>query len=197
MTISMTSILPLLLADAGIPMIALTLPLMLIALIPVIAIEGFLCKKWLGLTISEAMKCNAVSNVVSTIIGVPLTWAVMLGVQFGAMASFDQSTTVQNWNSPLATVILFLFHSAWIGPAEGKNVWWIPAAILVLLVPFFLASWGLEYAVIAYMVGMPEGGPPKLEYPHVKLAVRNANLVTYGVMFIAAATWLVISLPRH
>jgi len=37
----------------------------------------------------------------------------MLAVQFEAMASFDRSTAVQNWNSPLATVILFLFHSAW------------------------------------------------------------------------------------
>jgi hypothetical protein len=64
-----TAFLPLL-ADAGIPMIFLTLPLMLMLLIPVIAIEGFLCKKWLGLTTWEAMKSNAVSNLASTLIGV-------------------------------------------------------------------------------------------------------------------------------
>jgi hypothetical protein len=61
-----------LLADAGIPMIALTLPLMLMLLIPVIVIEGLLCKKWLGLTNWEAMKSNAVSNLVSTLVGIPL-----------------------------------------------------------------------------------------------------------------------------
>jgi len=44
-------------------------------------------------------------------------------------------------------------------------VWWIPAAILFLLVPFFFVSYGIEYGVVAYMVGMPEGGPPKLAYP--------------------------------
>jgi hypothetical protein len=82
----------------------------------------------------------------------------MLAAQFEAMASFDRSTAVQNWNSPLATVILFLFHSAWTGPAETQNVWWIPAAILVLVVPFFFVSYGIEYGIVAYMVGMPERG---------------------------------------
>jgi hypothetical protein len=65
----------LLLADAGIPMIAVTFPLMLLLLIPVIVAEGFLCKKWLGLSTWEAMKSNALSNLASTIVGVPLAWA--------------------------------------------------------------------------------------------------------------------------
>jgi len=122
--------LALLLADAGIPMIALTLPLMLILLIPVILIEAFLCKRWLRLTNWEAMKSNTVANLVSTIVGVPLAWAIMLGLQFAAMASVDQRTNLLNSNSPLATAVVFLLHSAWIGPAEGHNAWWIPAATL-------------------------------------------------------------------
>jgi hypothetical protein len=179
-----------LLADAGIPMIALTLPLMLMLLIPVIVIEGVLCKKWLGLKNWETMKSNAVSNLVSTLIGIPLAWAIMLGLQFGAMASVDQRSHFLDSNSPLATAVAFFLHSAWIPPAEGSNVWWIPAAILVLLVPFFFASYGIEYFVMAYMIGMPSGGPENLAYPRIRTAVRNANLVTYGAMFIAASIWL-------
>jgi hypothetical protein len=38
-----------LLADVGIPMISLALPLMVVLLIPLIAIKGFLCRRWLGL----------------------------------------------------------------------------------------------------------------------------------------------------
>jgi hypothetical protein len=79
-----------LLADAGIPMIALTFPLMLILLIPVIVTEGFLCKKWLGLSTWEAMKSNAVSNLASTIVGVPLAWAIMLGVEFATLGIVDR-----------------------------------------------------------------------------------------------------------
>jgi len=186
-----------LLADAGIPMIALTLPLMVMLLIPVVVIEGLLCKRWLGLTNWEAMKSNAVANLVSTIVGVPLAWAIMLGLEFTAIASVDQKTSVLDSSRPLATVIAFLLHSAWIGPVEGNNAWWIPAATLVLLVPFFFVSYGLEYLVMAYMIGMPSGGPENLAYPRVKWAVRNANLVTYGTMFVATTIWLLISLPHH
>ena len=89
-----------------------------------------------------------------------------------------------------------LFSSAWIGPPEGNQAWMIPAAILALLVPFFFASYGTEYLVMKHMVGMPEGGNPKLAYPRVRIAVRNANLITYGAMFAASSVWLVI-LFRH
>ena len=181
-----------LLADAGITMIAMTLPPMLMLLIPVIVVEGLLCKKWLGLTNWDAMKSNAVSNLVSTIVGVPLAWGIMLVLQFAAIASVDRLNFL-NSNSPLATAIAFLLHSAWIGPAEGNREWWIPAAILVLLVPFFLASYGIEYTVMAYMIGMPAGGPENLTYPRVRKAVRNANLATYGMMFIATSIWLVFT----
>jgi hypothetical protein len=181
-----------LLADAGIPMIFFTLPAMLMLLIPIILLEGFLCKKWLGLTTWEAMKANAVSNLASTIIGVPVAWAVMFGLEFGAMGLAEKSHAIDNWHSPLANLIFLLMGSAWIGSPAA-----IPAATLVLLVPFFFASYGIEYLVIRFMVGMPDGGPPNLVYPRVRIAVRNANLISYGSMFVATAVWLLLSLPHH
>lgn len=191
-----SALLPLL-ADAGIPMIFLTLPAMVMLLIPVIVIEGLLCKKWLELTTWQAMKSNAVSNLASTIVGVPVAWAIMLALEFGTMSVVDKSQTIQNWHSPIANVIFFSLSSAWIGPPEGKNAWLIPAATLVLLVPFFFASYGLEYLVMRFMVGMPDGGPPKLAYPNVRVSVRNANLITYGAMFLATSVWLLLSLRNH
>jgi hypothetical protein len=188
---------PTLLADAGVPMILLTFPAMLMLLIPVIVIEGLLCKKWLGLTMAEAMKSNAASNLASTIIGIPVAWAIMLGVEFVTFGIIERSNPIQNWRSPLAQVIWFFLGSAWIGPPSEKNVWVIPAATLVLLVPFFLASYGIEYLVVKHMVGMPEGGPPNLAYRRVRIAVRNANLVTYGAMFVATSVWLFFSFVRR
>jgi hypothetical protein len=44
---------------------------------------------------------------------------------------------------------------------------------------------------------MPEGGPPNLAYRRVRIAVRNANLITYGAMFVATSVWLVFSFVRH
>ncbi|MGB6875921.1 MAG: hypothetical protein WBD87_07780 [Candidatus Acidiferrales bacterium] len=182
-------------ADAGIPMIALTWPLMLILLIPIIVVESLLCKKWLGLTTWEAMKSNACSNLLSTVVGIPMAWAAMFAVELGVSELTATSTTIANWHSPLANVVSLLLGSAWLGPAEGKDVWIIPAATMVLLIPFFFASYGIEYLVLHFMVGMPEGGPPNLAYPRVRIAVRNANLVTYGAMFVAASIWLMVWLP--
>lgn len=187
----------LLLADAGIPMIFLAFPVMLMLLVPIIVVEGFLCKKWLALTTWDAMKSNAVSNLASTIIGVPVAWAIMLSVELTSMGLIQRSHGIENLHSPLANVLYFFLSSAWIAPPDHASVWIIPAACLVLLVPFFFASYWVEYFVIKRMVGMPEGGPPNLAYPRVRIAVRNANLITYGAMFLATTVWLLVELPRH
>ena len=179
-------------------MILLTWPAMVVLLIPVIVIEGLLCKKWLGLRTWQAIKSNLISNLASTIIGVPIAWAIMLAVEFGTLGVIgivDKNNAVQNSNSPLANVIFFVLSSAWLGPTERK--WVVPAATLVLLIPFFFASYWIEYFIVRGMVGMPDGEPPNLAYPRVRVAVRNANLVTYGAMFLATSVWLGISLPRH
>ncbi len=186
-----------LLANAGIPMIFFTFPAMMMLLIPIVIIEGLLCRKWLGLSTWEALKSNAVSNLVSTIVGVPLAWAIMLGVEFGTMGLVARTDANLNWDSPLLKAVLFFLGSAWIGPPQDSNMWIVPAAIVALLVPFFFASYGTEYLVLRFMVGMPEGGPPNLSYPRVRIAARNVNLITYGAMFVATVVWLVALLPRH
>jgi len=184
-------------ADVGLPTIVLAFPAMLILLIPIIVIEGLLCKKWLGLTTWQAMKSNALSNLVSTVIGIPVAWLLMFGIEILAGLLLIRTTALDNWHSPLANVILVIVGSAWIGPLEGQGMWLIPAVTLVLLVPFFFASYWIEYRVIKFMVGRPKHGLPVLDYPRVRIAVRNANLVTYGAMFLAASLWLIFSLPRH
>jgi len=192
------SLVPLpLLADAGLPMIILTWPAMVILLIPVVVIEGLLCKKWLGLRTWPAIKTNAVSNLASTIIGIPVAWAVMLAVEFGTMGLVGESNALQNWHSPIANVIFFFFSSAWLNPDLGEDAWVIPAATLILLIPFFFASYWIEYFVVRKMVGTPDEQPSNLAYARVRKAVRNANLVTYGIMFIATSVWLGISLHRR
>lgn len=184
-------------ADMGLPMIVFAIPAMLILLIPIIVVEGLVCKKMLGLTTWQAMKSNAFSNLASTLIGIPIAWLVMLTREFGFVGVMAKNESFQNSDSPLAKVIMVLFGSAWVGPPEGGDVWFLPAVTLVLLIPFFFASYWVEYRVIKRMVGKPEGGLPILAYPRVRIAVRNANLITYGAMFVATSVWLVILLPRH
>jgi hypothetical protein len=187
----------LLLADAGIPMIVLAFPAMLMLLVPISVVEGFLYKKWLALTTWEAMKSSAASNLASTIIGVPIAWAVMFAVEFAGTGLMERNHGIENWHSPLASVLFVFFGSAWIGPPDRASLWIIPAACLVLLIPFFFASYWIEHFVVKWMVGLPKGGPPNVAYPRVRIAVRNANLITYGAMFLATTVWLLVELPRH
>src|ERR1700684_3140249 len=109
-------------ADAGVPMIFLTLPTMGILLIPIILVEAFLCKRWLGLTAWEAMKLNAASNLASTLIGVPLAWGIMFGIEFLAFSAIEHSNAIQNWNSPIVSVVWLFLGSAWLAPMSDKNV---------------------------------------------------------------------------
>jgi len=170
---------------------------MVVLLIPVIVIEGLLCKRWLGLKTWRAIKTNAVSNLASTIIGIPVAWAVMLAIEFGTIGLVSESNALQNWHSPIANVIFFLFSSAWLNPDLGEHAWVIPAATLILLIPFFFASYWIEYFVVRKMVGTRDEQPSNLAYARVRTAVRNANLVTYGIMFIATSVWLGILLHRR
>jgi hypothetical protein len=109
----------------------------------------------------------------------------------------NTSSTIENWHSPLADAVTLVLGAAWVAPGPDASMWVIPAATMVLLIPFFFASYGLEYLVLHSMAAMPEGGPPNLAYPRVRIAVHNANLVTYGAMFVAATVWLLFSVPRH
>ncbi|HKO05333.1 MAG TPA: hypothetical protein VJW51_11320 [Candidatus Acidoferrales bacterium] len=186
-----------LIADVGIPTIVFTLPAMVVLLVPIIAVEGLLCRKWLRLSIGEAMKLNAASNLVSTLVGVPLAWGFMLALQLGLGAVMFESGLFENWEGPLANVIYVLFASAWISPDE---TWMLPAATLVLLVPFFFASYWVEYQVMKRILDRRKGQPPDFTYGAMRIAVRNANLVTYGAMFAGVAVWLIVlalRLRRH
>jgi hypothetical protein len=131
------------------------------------------------------------------LLGVPLAWAITFGVEFLASGLLERSNAIQNWNSPIARVVGLLLSSAWLGPMSGENDWIIPSATLVLLVPFFFASYAVEYFVVRLMVGMRDDTLPVLTMPRVRVAVRNANLVTYGAMFVGTSIWLVVLFARR
>lgn len=185
------------LADAGIPMIVFTFPAMVLLLIPVVATEAFLCKKWLGLSTWTALKANAASNLASTLLGIPGAWAIMLAVEFGTMGLVERIPKLQNWDTPLSNTIFLILDSAWLGPIRGDSIWIVPAATLVLLVPFFFASYSIEYLVLKFMVGESDEQRRNFTDHRLRIAVRNANLVTYGAMFVGTVIWLLVVALRY
>jgi hypothetical protein len=177
-----------LVADAGIPMIFLTFPAMLILLAPVVLLEALLYKKWLGIKTGKAFIYSTWSNIASLAVGIPVAWLVMFVVEVlffeGLGSQIDKLG-----NSPLADVISLLVGSAWLGPTPAP--WDIAAACLVMLVPFFLASYGVEYWAVRFMMRHEELSEAALR--DVQIAVRNANLVSYTALFVGTSVWLVWS----
>lgn len=190
----------LLLADAGVPMIFLTFPAMVVLLVPIILLEAWLLRKWLGLEIWPAIKSSTLANVASTVIGVPGAWAVMLlfEIFFGASISHvpGLERLVDKWQSPIANVAGALLMSAWLGPSEKNLYWMIPVAVLGLLIPTYFISVLIEALIVDHLVSLPEGDPSNLTSTCVRRSVRNANLVSYGLLAMGTIGWLFVSLLR-
>ena len=157
-------------ANAGVPMIFLAMPVLGFSIIPIIVIEAIFLSKKLGLASPSAFKTTTISNLVSTIVGIPLTWILLVLIQMlaGGGGAYGLDTT-------LGKVLSVTLQAAWLIPYESDLHWMIPVAGLVLLVPFFFASWWSEYFVTKKMLKDHSA-------QRVKIAVRNANILTYVLL---------------
>jgi hypothetical protein len=162
-----------LLFDMGLPMIFPAMYLMILALGPIIFIEAFAIRS-LKLSLERTVLSVTVANFFSTIVGIPVTW--------GLLYLFQMAT---NWAAPIQPGSAWDFflavtvQSPWVQPRGPESDWIIYAAGLFLLIPFFFASWLLEYWVIAKFV---KPVAPEADSGKIKRAVRNANLYSYGLL---------------
>ena len=160
-------------ANAGVPMLFLAMPAFLISLVPIIAIETLYISKGMQLPLAQSLKTVSISNVASTVVGIPLTWFLLVLVQMvtggGGAYGID---------SVIGKILAVTWQAPWLIPYESDLNWMIPVAGLVLLVPFFFASWWSEYFVSKKL-------NKALPTENIKSMVRNANLITYSLL----ATW--------
>lgn len=157
-------------ANAGVPMLFLAMPALLISLVPIIAIETLYIAKSLGLQFGQSLKTVSISNVASTIIGIPLTWFLLVVIQMvtGGGGSYGI-------DSVMGKLLAVTWQAPWLIPYEEDLSWMIPVAGLVLLIPFFFVSWCSEYFVSKKI----NKSIPSL---NIRLKVRNANLITYSLL---------------
>jgi hypothetical protein len=71
----------------------------------------------------------------------------------------------------------------------GEHYWMGPAACLTLLIPYFFASWYIE-SFVTNTILQSHGVATEL----VKHALFVANLVSYGIIALFVALWLVMEL---
>jgi hypothetical protein len=175
-------------ADAGIPMLPIAYPVVLLFLLPVIAIEAFYLRLRLGTRWWPTIKGVSIVNAVTLVLGYPLAWVVSLLAQL------------------LLTLIAFLLEKAgvrevigdkvfwlsvvvpaWLGPVD--RLWPILAAFVVLLIPAFLLSGYAEaWMVRRYSLLDTDG--------ECSRAIWRANALSY--VFLAVAGCMVLYLRlRH
>ncbi len=171
-------------ANIGVPMIFITIPGMLIALFPVILIESLVIAKQLAISFKSSIKAAALGNVISTIVGIPITWVILVAIQIGTGG--DSSYGI---NSPLKKFLAVTWQAPWLIPYEEELYWMIPAATLFLIVPFFFASWWIEYRVERKFIN-------DIESARINRAVRNANLASYGMLALIVLGFLLTAKPE-
>ena len=129
------------------------------------------------------IKVASVMNIVSTLFGVPATWLVLVGIQIvtGGGAAYGIETPFQKF-------IAITWQAPWLIPYHAELYWMVPAARLVLLIPFFFGSWFIEYFIAKKML-------KEIKRTSLKRAILLANLVSYGLLAVAALWFLATAKP--
>src|SRR5688500_6765144 len=68
-------------ANIGLPMIAVFLPPLWIALVPIVLVESVVVSRGTGAPFQRSLGAVALANIVSTVIGVPLMWFVLATIE--------------------------------------------------------------------------------------------------------------------
>jgi len=182
-------------ANIGAPMIVVVAPWMVLWIIPVIAIEAWVLIKRLDLSKGKAAATSTLANLVSTAVGVPITWIALVLVQMitgggGIVYDFD------TW---LGKFLAVTWQAPWLMPYEESLGWMVPVAFSVLFIPFFFVSWWIEVKVVwrrhkvvalnlASVSSPPDKRVPEQARKLVSQVCRDANAITYLMMF--AAIWV-------
>ena len=169
-----------LLADVGVPMLVLQWPFMICALLPVIAIEAEVIRRRLSLTHGKAFAGAARANLISTLIGVPVAWAIMLLIEI--VVGVPLGYAAFKWHWQVDSPLFYLVFAAWAGPPIYS--WWpIALSAAVLLIPTFFVS--VRFERRSYRRSYPQNDPSAVDH-----SVWLANLCSYGLLFAVACGWL-------
>lgn len=169
-------------ADAGIPIFLAVYPIPAFAvLVPVILVEALILTTS-GFSRGSAIKASALSNLVSTVIGIPITGGLFMLLEDQSCGVWaDGPMTVAPWAKPPGKVIETLSHAAWLCPHDEQDIRWMaPVALLVLLVLFFVISCVCESLVVKALY-------KDMTAKTVFKACSKANLVSYALLALLPA----------
>jgi hypothetical protein len=174
------------LANAGVPMLFVQMPLLLIALPVIIATEAALCRRWLGASWKQAWKSAAIANALSTVVGFPILWIALVIIQI-----LVGGGGIPKLTEPWFSVYSVTVQAAWLMPFEDRLYWMVPTACIVLLVPAFFVTVFIEKKVYRKTPGDIAGRMS------VSRATWCMHLITYSLLLGAGLCLLGSSLASH
>ncbi len=169
-------------------MIFITLPSMLLALFPVILVEAYIYFRFLKVAPKKIFVTSLFSNLVSTVIGFPLTWGLntICMLIIGLLAFFIgplREPVFSLFENPFVSSVFFY---AWLGPKF--EVWMVLLAVLVHLIVAFWVSIFIEFKFTSWFLKSET-----IDQALLKNTVVRANLVSYFLLISV----LVYAIWRH
>lgn len=156
-------------ANIGLPMLAAVWPVSWLLLGPIAAIEAALARRLLELETRRAWRVSIAANAVSTFVGLPLTWVLLVVIEM-----LTTGGRALGLDTPLALFQSVVLQAPWLIPYPEEVLPWMQlAAALVLCVPFCFMSVFVERFVVLRM--QPDAPPAA-----VRRWSWRANLWTYG-----------------
>lgn len=174
--------LPSILADAGLPMVAIYLPVAWLALLPIIFIETGYGVWRLKLPMGRALIAQTAANCLSTLVGIPMTWLILALVEWVVLERAAGAVPIQ-----VLSVLSPVIGAAWLGPGVEKAPWIIVVAIAVLTAVFYLMSVATEGPIVGSFF-------PDVPRQVIRAWTVRANAITY--LLLVALIALAWSAPR-
>lgn len=172
-------------ADAGIPLLVFIEPLFILLFLPVVFIESCSMRLHLKSNWIKTIKAVTFSNLGSTLIGVPLAWAILLVAELilTLLAAFLFNPSFQS------SLYISLLAPAWLVPftkwgmKEKLMALWSIAYLFVYF--YFISSWIETQINMRLLKGY--------EKKCVRQATWKANLYSYGFLFFVVVIYFLWS----
>ena len=148
-----------------------------LAWIPTTVLQAELGRRRLQLSRGAALRTAGAAKLVAIAVGIPLVWAVMVGVQLALGAGLAALGATEG---ALLGTVTWPLRAAWLAPTE--SAWRVYLAFAVLLVPCWLVSIGLESLISRRMLVVVE---PRA----VRAWIQVANLWSYLLLLLVACIY--------
>jgi hypothetical protein len=157
-------------------MIALLWPGFWILLVPIVVLEAAVAKRVLPVSWKAAFRLSGEANLVSTLVGIPLTWLclflveIVVGIAIWGGLEATGVTDLPAW----LRYVLMPFMAPYFPLRNELGQWTLDAAVMWLLaVSFFTTVW-IEVRVVTRRTSLPQ--------VDVKRWSWQANALSYAAM---------------